>query len=95
VGGESLKTYIMEKGKLVQVPDYAKVQGILIGSVAAFVLFITIIGPENHAAQFEKAKTAFEEGGGTNDIEVDEFHRDKFQFSDDEDKMSISHISHA
>jgi len=94
IGGDSLKTYIIEKGKQVEVPDYAKVQGILIGSVAAFVLFITIIGPENHAAQFEKAKTAFEEGAGNDEIEVDEFPRDKFRLSDDEDKMSISHISH-
>jgi SHS family lactate transporter-like MFS transporter len=37
-----LKTTI--RGKVV--PDYAKVQGILIGVVAAFVIFITIIGPE-------------------------------------------------
>ena len=28
------------------VSDYAKVQGILIGVVAAFVLIVTIIGPE-------------------------------------------------
>jgi len=26
VGGEHLKTYILEKGNLVQVPDYAKVR---------------------------------------------------------------------
>ncbi|KAJ7894443.1 hypothetical protein B0H14DRAFT_3426838 [Mycena olivaceomarginata] len=41
-GGEHLKTTIKD----MVVPDYAKVQGILIGVVAAFVLFITIIGPE-------------------------------------------------
>ena len=43
-GGDHLKTHI--PGKEGPVPDYAKVQGILIGVVAAFVLFITIIGPE-------------------------------------------------
>ena len=48
----------------------------------------------NHAAHFEKAKTAFEEGAGNDEIEVDEFPMDKFRLSDDEDKMSISHISH-
>lgn len=61
-GGDNLKTHI--PGKAEAVPDYATVQGILIGVVAAFVLFITIIGPENHGSHFEKHKTAFEEGGG-------------------------------
>ncbi|KAJ7846680.1 hypothetical protein B0H14DRAFT_3867631 [Mycena olivaceomarginata] len=41
-GGEHLKTTIKD----MVVPDYAKVQGIFIGVVAAFVLFITIMGPE-------------------------------------------------
>ncbi|KAF7358886.1 MFS domain-containing protein [Mycena sanguinolenta] len=41
-GGDHLKTTV----KSEVVPDYAKVQGILIGVMAAFVLFITIIGPE-------------------------------------------------
>lgn len=35
------------------LPDYAKVQGILIGVVAAFVVIITIIGPEAHGKKFE------------------------------------------
>jgi MFS transporter, SHS family, lactate transporter len=58
------------------------VQGILIGCVAAFVFFITIIGPEyvsgfsmrypltlirNHGAHFEKHKTAFEQGAADDD----------------------------
>ena len=42
-GGDNLKTTLPGKGV---VPDYATVQGILIGVVAAFVLFVTIIGPE-------------------------------------------------
>jgi SHS family lactate transporter-like MFS transporter len=86
----------------------------LIGTVAAFVLFITIIGPEyvlavwnndfadiqlscrNHAAHFEKAKTAFEEGGGNDDLEIDEFpSRDKFSYDDEYEKASIQHISRA
>jgi len=61
-GGDHLKTTIIESGKPTVVPDYAKVQGILIGVVAAFVLIVTIVGPENHGSHFEKAKTAFEEG---------------------------------
>ncbi|KAI0338985.1 MFS general substrate transporter [Trametopsis cervina] len=43
-GGDHLKTHLA--GHADPVPDYAKVQGILIGVVSAFVLFITIIGPE-------------------------------------------------
>ncbi|KAI0087910.1 MFS general substrate transporter [Irpex rosettiformis] len=65
-GGDHLKTTI--PGKEGLVPDYAKVQGILIGVVAAFVLFITLIGPENYASNFEKAKTAIEEGGGRDEL---------------------------
>ena len=51
------------------VSDYATVQGILIGVVAAFVLVVTIIGPENIGSHFEKHKTAFEEGGGRDELE--------------------------
>ena len=41
-GGDHLRTTLNGK----DVPDYAKVQGILIGVVAAFVLVVTIVGPE-------------------------------------------------
>ncbi|KAI0733477.1 MFS general substrate transporter [Irpex lacteus] len=68
-GGDNLKTHIVGKPGLV--PDYAKVQGILIGVVAAFVLIITIIGPENYGSNFEKAKTAIEEGGGRDELADD------------------------
>ncbi|KAL6308379.1 MFS general substrate transporter [Sparassis latifolia] len=44
--------------------NIATVQGILVGTVAAFVVFWTIIGPENHGSHFEKYKAAFEEGAG-------------------------------
>ena len=54
------------------MPDYAKVQGILIGVVAAYVVVLTIIGPENHGSHFEKAKTAFEEGAGADELEDEE-----------------------
>jgi len=56
----------------VKTPNYATVQGIFIGVVAAFTLFMTIIGPENHGAQFEKHKTAFEEGGGIDDAYMED-----------------------
>ncbi|KAH9933174.1 carboxylic acid transporter [Epithele typhae] len=66
-GAANLKTTIVQNGVSIVVPDYAKVQGILIGVVAAFVIFITVIGPENYASHFENAKTAFEEGGGADE----------------------------
>lgn len=46
------------------VPNYAKVQGILLGTVAAFTFIIVMIGPEKHGAHFEKARLGFEEGAG-------------------------------
>ncbi|KAJ7859472.1 hypothetical protein B0H14DRAFT_3629448 [Mycena olivaceomarginata] len=67
-GGEHLKT--MMKG--VVVPDYRKVQEILIGAVAAFVIFITVIGPENHGSHFEKHRTVFDEGRGSDDVWIDD-----------------------
>ncbi|TCD70876.1 hypothetical protein EIP91_001184 [Steccherinum ochraceum] len=61
-GGNHLKTTL--PGKTDLVPDYATVQGILVGAVAAFVVVVVIIGPENHGFHFERYKTAFVEGGG-------------------------------
>jgi hypothetical protein len=43
-GGDHLKTVV--NGEVV--PDYGKVQGILIGAVVAFVILITIIGPAEY-----------------------------------------------
>ncbi|PPQ85492.1 hypothetical protein CVT25_006572 [Psilocybe cyanescens] len=96
-GGDNLRTTIIEGGKVTDVPDYATVQGILIGVVAAFVIFITIIGPENHGSQFEKAKTAFEEGGGRDEIAVEDragesSRRESDSVSGDEKKGSISEV---
>ncbi|KAF9078731.1 MFS general substrate transporter [Rhodocollybia butyracea] len=76
-GGSHLKTTVavpvsaqFPTGEKV-VPDYATVQGILIGCVAAFVLVVTLFGPEKHGRQFEKHRAAFEEGGGDDDAEMD------------------------
>ncbi|KAH8822624.1 major facilitator superfamily domain-containing protein [Flagelloscypha sp. PMI_526] len=57
-GGEHIRTIV--KGK--DSPDYATVQGILIGCVAAFILVVTIFGPESHSSHFEEKETAVEEG---------------------------------
>ncbi|TDL17206.1 MFS general substrate transporter [Rickenella mellea] len=69
--GNHLKTTVVVNGQTKVVNDYAKVQGILIGVVAAYILVFTIIGPENHGAHFEKHKAAFEEGGGDDDAFID------------------------
>ena len=45
-GGDHLKTTLIIKGQPTIVPDYATVQGILIGVVAAFVICVTILAPE-------------------------------------------------
>jgi len=59
-GGNHLRTILNGQN----VPDYAKVQGILLGTVAAFTFIITFIGPEKHGFHFEEYALAFEEGGG-------------------------------
>ncbi len=41
-----MKTTIIKSGKPTVVPDYARVQGILIGTVAAYIIVLTVIGPE-------------------------------------------------
>jgi len=64
IGGNNWRTTIIKNGVLTNVPNYGAVLGILMGVVAAFVIVITIIGPEHHASHFEMSKTAFEEGGG-------------------------------
>ncbi|KZT63664.1 carboxylic acid transporter protein [Daedalea quercina L-15889] len=61
-GGKHLKTTVTVDGVTKTVADYATVQGILVGVVAAFVVVCTIVGPEHHGSHFEKAKAAFEEG---------------------------------
>lgn len=71
-GGENLRTTLVVDGKPTDVPDYAKVQGILIGCVCAFVAVVTLFGPENHGSHFERAKAAFEEGAGNDELEDEE-----------------------
>jgi SHS family lactate transporter-like MFS transporter len=77
-GGENIKTTIpvavsskFPTGRET-VPNYATVQGILIGVVAAFVLVVTLFGPEKHGSQFEKHRAAFEDGGGDDEAVMDD-----------------------
>jgi len=71
-GGDNFRTTIFKDGKDTDIPDYATVQGILIGVVAAFVLVVTLVGPENHGSHFEKHKAAFEEGAAQDDALIEE-----------------------
>jgi SHS family lactate transporter-like MFS transporter len=45
-GGDHMKTTIIKNGTATVVPDYARVQGILIGVVAVYIIILTIGGPE-------------------------------------------------
>ncbi|KAJ7288806.1 carboxylic acid transporter [Mycena rebaudengoi] len=71
-GGDNLQIPGIVDGKPGLVPDYAKVQGILIGAVVAFIVIITVIGPENHGSHFERHRAAFDEGGGRDDAYIDD-----------------------
>ncbi|KZT09265.1 MFS general substrate transporter [Laetiporus sulphureus 93-53] len=70
-GAAHLKTTIIENGQTKVVPNYATVQGILVGVVAAFVVLCTIVAPEHHGSHFEKYKPAFEEGAGRDEEMID------------------------
>ncbi|KAH8984459.1 MFS general substrate transporter [Lactarius akahatsu] len=67
VGGSHLKKTVVRQGRVEEVPDYATVQGILLGAIATFVIIITTIGPENHGSNFEQQMPAFE--GGAPEVE--------------------------
>jgi len=51
------------------LPDYGKVSIILIAVISGAIIVCALVGKEQHAAQFEKGKSAFEEGGGLDVIE--------------------------
>ena len=51
-----------------KVPNYARIQGIFVGCVAAFLFVLTILGPENHGSHFERGKTAFQIGASKEEI---------------------------
>lgn len=54
----------------VQVPDYAFVQGVLIGVVAAYILILIALGREYRGRHFESEKMAIEQGGGLDDVHL-------------------------
>ena len=50
------------------MPNYALIQGIFIGCVAAYIIVLALVGPENHGSHFERGKTAFQAGASKEDI---------------------------
>lgn len=45
-------------------PDYGRIQAVLIGTVAGYIILLTLFGKEYKGAHFESAKTAVEDGAG-------------------------------
>jgi SHS family lactate transporter-like MFS transporter len=45
-------------------PDYATIQGVMIGAVIVWLFLFLIFGPEADGSHFERAKVAFQAGGG-------------------------------
>ena len=68
VGGEHQRTTIQGLDGPEDVPNYAFVQGIFIGCVAAYVIVLALIGPENHGSHFERSKMAFQAGASKEDV---------------------------
>lgn len=67
--GEHSRTTIQGPSGPQDVPNYALIQGIFIGSVAAYILILALIGPENHGSHFERGKTAFQVGASKDDVD--------------------------
>jgi len=67
-GGEHSRTTIQTPTGPKDVPNYALIQGAFIGAVATYLLFFTLIGPENHGSHFERGKTAFQAGASKEDV---------------------------
>ncbi|KAJ9101525.1 hypothetical protein QFC20_005218 [Naganishia adeliensis] len=61
--GESLRVIVHGE----DLPDYASVQGILIGVVLFCLLIVVLFGVEHHGSHFEEAAVAFEPGAGEQD----------------------------
>ena len=67
--GEHLRTTIQGPSGPENVPNYAFIQGILIGCVAAYIIVLVFIGPDSHGRHFERSKAAFQVGASKEDID--------------------------
>jgi len=68
-GGEHLRTIAQGPNGPEDVPNYALIQGVFIGCVAAYIIVLALIGPENHGSHFERGKTAFQAGASKEDVD--------------------------
>jgi len=78
-GGEHLRTIVQGPNGPEDVPNYALIQGIFIGCVAAYIILLALIGPENHGSHFERGKTAFQAGASKEDVDsiLEEIEKDR------------------
>ena len=98
--GEHVRTTIKTATGLKDVPDYAFVQGVFIGCVAAYVIVLTLIGPENHGSHFERGKTAFQACASKEDVgfipteigEVEDVARESLGSEGEKEKGVIQHV---
>ena len=52
----------------IEAPDFSILQGILVGSAVAYIIVLTLIGPENHGSHFERSKMAFQPGASRDEV---------------------------
>ncbi|KAJ9097302.1 hypothetical protein QFC21_004971 [Naganishia friedmannii] len=87
--GETLRVKVHGKS----LPDYASVQGILIGIVLVLLLLVVLIGPDNHASHFEEAAVAFIPGAGLQDpAEFVDHSGHKGELSQQSSRMEAGHV---
>jgi len=91
-GGEHSRTTIQGPKGPEDVPNYAQVQGIFIGVVAAYLIAMTLVGPENHGSHFERGKTAFQAGASKEDVNSSQEEIEANRSSTGSEKGEIRHV---
>ena len=98
--GEHSRTTVQGSDGPEDVPNYALVQGIFIGCVAAYLIVLALIGPEKHGSHFERAKTAFQAGASKEDVssitaaaeEADDVKRSSVGSESAKEKEDVQHV---
>ncbi|KAJ8075734.1 hypothetical protein AAF712_004619 [Marasmius tenuissimus] len=60
--GDKLTIKVDQGGAERVLPDYATIQGIVVGAAAGLSILMLAFSPENHGAHFERHRAAYEEG---------------------------------
>ena len=84
--GEHSRTTIQGPNGPQDVPNYALIQGIFIGSVAAYIVVLALIGPENHGSHFERGKTAFQAGASRESVNTTKAGVERFSMQSERSK---------